>query len=72
MSYTLPLIARDFSDSTKNRTPILPGVFAMVSKRLHSGYTKCNLWWTNALFNIMVALAMYELCAPPTMVGDAA
>ena len=44
----------------------------MVSKRLHSGYTKCNLWWTNALFNIMVALAMYELCAPPTMVGDAA
>ena len=36
------------------------------------GLYNCNLQWTNPLFNIMVTLAMGELCAPPTAVDGAA
>ena len=65
---TLPLIARVFSDRTLK---IVGRVYARGSKRHHSGYI--NVIYSGLTHSsIMVALAMGELCAPPTAVGGAA
>ena len=70
LSKTLSLIARVLSDRTLN----IVGPFYVLPMQVNVPTLviyKCNLMWISPLFNIMVALATGELCAPPTVSGAA-